>query len=180
MSPRWFQLVLQLLFPQQRVKIQMLRSSQDTRLPKVLRAIDDQFLENYFAKQLGAFKGRGNETNELMRATSELLALKAGGQLYESLADLCHLDAKRATQVNRVEGKLSFHQGINVDVICDVAPERYGREWCVNMGDGTRALRALEPGAGVSTGYLVGVVYPPDVQQWPSEPGTEHPSHITH
>ena len=169
LSPPWFQLASQL------VKMIPLpvttKSALQTSLEPPLRPIDEQFLLNYFNRKLGISKG--DSTSEVMRAVSELLAIKAGPQLYRTLEDLCELDCFRRTQVNRKKDQLVFRQGINETIMSNVAPQRYGTEWVVNLGDGTRVVRACEP----HNGYLMGVVYSPDVDCWPDEPGVPIPQH---
>ena len=88
-----------------------------------MRPIDEAFLENYFTKKLGINKG--DETNVLMAATSAYARIKVGPQFYETLEDLCELDSDRHTHRGLSGSKLSFRQGINENIIHEVAPERY-------------------------------------------------------
>ena len=152
-------------------------TKKETKKPIKLRPIDTDFLENYFSKKLMLHQVPVlKPTNKLMVLLSEYIAMKAGAALYATIEDLTELDNFRQTNRTRSADKLQFHQGINHFIIDEVASRRYypskaRLEWLVNMEDGTRALRAAERLGP----HIVGNVYPPDVEQWPTEPGIPIP-----
>ena len=179
--PQWFHLARQVARTQVQEEASLGASSSPSKrelLLKVptIRPIDDAFLDNYFSKKLKLHQAPWMQpTNVLMKRTSEYIAIQAGPRLYRTIEDLANLDCARHTQNNRTYDKVQFHQGINRRIIKDVAPSRYNKKskvnWLTNLGDGTRALRAVE----AMPPWMVGNVYPPDISCWPTEPGIPIP-----
>ena len=108
--PQWFHLAKTLAIQQLQAKPQLKAEQPMEKKTNVvakenalqLRKIDCAFLTNYFSKKLQFHKRPGGGTNELMVATSELIALQAGASLFETLEDLCELDCGRQTRKTRL------------------------------------------------------------------------------
>jgi len=116
------------------------------------------------------------KSEPLMRIASELLSLKLGGQNFESVGNLLHLDDDDFIQKTRAADVFQLVPGINHTLIKQEAPKRYSTfgkktQLLCHMEDGTRGVRLYTKLQGKP--YFVGHVFHPDIEKWPDEPG--HP-----
>jgi hypothetical protein len=183
--PQWFQLARKVALLQYQSR-QLPMSDPPSRVH--MREIDDIFLYNYFSGILQLHFLPTWTISPTIHALSTCIALCCGQRLYATIEDTFYLPCRRTThKALRREGKPKFNVGVNLHIykreaalvynkkaspnITPLQEQEISHEWLINMGDGTRAVRAIEPWDG----RLVGNVFSPDVDLWPKEPGLPIP-----
>ena len=110
-----------------------------------------------------------------MKVLSKYKRATDGYQRYMTNADIFRLDSEAHARQGLYEDYIEFSPGVNRHCIDIVAPARYGvrasGDWLVNSGDATRGIMLLAE----LRDFLVGTVYPPDIDKWPSMPGIPIP-----
>ena len=135
--------------------------------------IEKAFLENFAQKGYSKLHpGVKPQTDPIINTLSEVMSLQMGGTVYSDIASVTRLDHAETTKKNLANAD-PILPGINDDVLLKKAPARYGTELLTNMGDGTRGRREVAQLQVAQ--WLGGNVYPPDVDEWPNEPGIPTP-----
>lgn len=158
---------------------QYLRWLRREHLQKSRTEFEVAFQNSYARKglkdRLGRTKSNGacGVDEPLVVALSEMLYMQAGRALYHTAYKAFRLRHPRTCNAGIASSpEDSLQQGINKNMY-QSARSSYGHSKIMNSGDATRGRRELVKSP--TSAHFVGGVYPPDVSQWPSEPGIPIP-----